>query len=157
LLLLPGALGLYHVLKEVSRAATFMATGLLAVAVPMFLASRGLIISITQLSDRYLQATDATMKAGYLASAELTLETQNIYATMALTILCAWTIILGVVMLKGALGKYIGYVVIAAGVFSLFSPFGVIFLEVPIILPFIGLILGAVWQIIVGVKLYKLG
>jgi hypothetical protein len=157
LLLLPGAMGLYVALKGVKQNAMLMATGFLAVAVPMFLASRGAIISLSQISDRYLQTTDVTMKSSYLATAELALETQNIYSAMAVILLCVWSIIVGVVMLKGPLGKYIGYVVIAAGVFTLFTPFGVIFMDVPIILPFIGLVLSGVWQLIVGVKLYRLG
>ena len=49
-----------------------------------------------------------------------------------------------------------GLLVIAAGILTLFSPFGVI-VGVPIIIPFIGLVLTAVWQLVVGTKLYKLG
>lgn len=96
------------------------------------------------------------MKAAYLASAELAIETQNIYAMMALILLFVAYIIIGLVMLKGVFGKRIGYLVIVAGILTLFSPFGVI-LEVPIIIPFIGLVLTAIWQLVVGAKLYKLG
>jgi hypothetical protein len=59
-------------------------------------------------------------------------------------------------MLKGDFGKRIGYLVIAAGILTLFTPFGVI-MEIPIVIPFVGLILTAVWQLVVGAKLYKLG
>jgi cellulose synthase/poly-beta-1,6-N-acetylglucosamine synthase-like glycosyltransferase len=95
------------------------------------------------------------MKAAYLASAELAIETQNMYATMGLTLLSVASIMIGLVMLKGVFGKHIGYVAIVAGVLSLFSPFGVM-LGIPVIIPFIGLVLMAVWQIVVGAKLYKL-
>ncbi len=156
LLLLPGFLALYFSLKDVKKTPMFIATGLLAVGVTMFLASRGLIISLSQLSGIYINTTSETMQAAYLASAELALETQNIYATMGLTLLCVASIIIGLVMLKGVFGKRIGYLVIAAGILTLFSPFGVI-LNVPIILPFIGLVLTAIWQLVAGVKLYKLG
>jgi hypothetical protein len=156
LLLLPGFLALYFALKDVKKAPMLIATVLLSVAVPMFLASRGLIISLSQISGRYMDTTNETMKAAYLASAELAIETQNIYATMALTLLCVASIIVGLVMLKGDLGKRIGYLVIVAGILTLSSPFGVI-LGVPIIIPFIGLVLTAVWQLVVGAKLYKLG
>jgi len=123
----------------------------------MFLASRGLIIALSQLSDRYINTTSETIQAAYLASAELALEIQNIYAAMGLTLsLCVASIIIGLVMLKGVFGKRIGYLVIAAGILTLFSPLGVI-LKVPIILPFVGLILTAIWQLVVGIKLYKLG
>ena len=156
LLLMPGALALYFSLKGVKKTHMFIATGLWLVAVPMFLASRGLIISISQISGRYMDTTNETMKAAYLASAELAIETQNIYAMMALSLLCIASIIIGLVMLKGVFGKRIGYLVIAAGTLTFFSPFGVI-LGVPIIIPFIGLVLTAVWQLVVGAKLYKLG
>ena len=61
-------------------------------------------------------------------------------------------------MLKGkeVFGKRIGYVVIGAGAFTLFGAITVI-MEVPIIVPIIGVILSAVWQVVVGAKLYKLG
>ncbi|GAI59037.1 unnamed protein product [marine sediment metagenome] len=157
LLLLPAVLALYFSLKDVKKTPMFMATGLWLLAVPMFLASRGLIISLSQISARYMATTNATMKAAYLASAELALETQNIYATMGLIFLAVASIIIGLVMLKGVFGKRIGYLVIVASIWTIFTPFGVIFMSIPFIIPFMGVILTAVWQIIVGAKLYKLG
>ena len=143
LLLLPGFLALYFSLKDVKKTPMYIATGLLAVGVTMFLASRGLIISLSQISGRYLETTSETMKAAYMASAELAIETQNIYATMGLILLCVASIIIGLVMLKGVFGKRIGYLVIASGILTIFPP--------------VGLALMATWQLIVGVKLYKLG
>jgi hypothetical protein len=154
-LLLPGAFGLFFLLKDVRKAAMFMATVLMMVAVPLFIASRGLIISISALSGRYLDTTSASMRESYLASAELALETQNMYAMIGLTLLSVWSIIVGYVMLKSGFGKRMGYVVVIAGLFTSFSSVGVM-LNVPMILPFIGLILTAVWQSIVGMKLFKM-
>jgi hypothetical protein len=156
LLLIPGGLGLYFALKDVRKTAMFFATALWLVASIMFLASRGIIIALSQISDSYLNTTDETMKAAYLASAELAIETQGIYAYMALICLSVASIIIGVVMLKGDFGKRIGYLVIAAGILTLFTPFQVI-MEVPTIILFIGIVLGAVWQLVVGARLYKLG
>jgi hypothetical protein len=59
-------------------------------------------------------------------------------------------------MLKGDFGKRLGYLVIVAGVWTLFTPLGVI-MEIPIIIPVMGVVLGAVWQLVVGAKLYRLG
>jgi hypothetical protein len=59
-------------------------------------------------------------------------------------------------MLKGAFSKWIGYLVIAAGILTFSTPAGVI-MEVPMIIPFIGIVLGGVWQLTVGFKLYRLG
>jgi hypothetical protein len=156
LLLMPGVLGLHFCLRHVRKTPMFIATGLWLAAIPLFLVSRGLIISLSRISGRYVDSTNETRRAAYLASAELAIETQNIYAMMALILLCVASIIIGLVMLKGVFGRGIGYVVIVAGILTLFSPFGVI-LKVPLIIPFIGLVLTAVWQIIVGAKLYRLG
>ena len=142
LLLLPGVLALYFSLKDVKKTPMLIATAMWSVAVPMFLASRGLIIALSQISDRYMETTSETMKAAYLASAELALETFNIYAMMGLILLGVASIIIGVVMLKGVFGK-IGYLVIAAGILTLFPP--------------LALALMAIWQLVVGIKLYKLG
>ena len=156
LLLLPGGLALYFSLKDVNRTIMFIATALWVLAVPMFLVSRGQIISLSQISSSYMDTTNETMKAAYLASAELALKTESIYAYMGLILLSVASIMMGLVMLKGGFGKRVGYLVIAAGIVTLFTPLGVI-LEIPIIINFIGILLGIVWQFVVGVKLYKLG
>ena len=158
-LLLPSGLALYFALKGVKKTPMFMATALWVLCVPMFLASRGQIIAISQISSRYLDTTNETMRASYLASAELALEIQNLYAMMGLILLSVASIIIGIVMLKGkeVFGKRIGYVVIGAGAFTLFGAISVNMEEVPIIFPIIGVILSAVWQVVVGAKLYKLG
>lgn len=157
-LLLPSVLALYFSLEGVNKTAMFMATALWALCVPMFLASRGQIIAISQISSRYLDTTDETMRAAYLASAELALETQNLYAMMGLILLSVASIIIGLVMLKGkeVFGKRIGYVVIGAGAFTLFGAITVI-TAIPIIVPVIGVILTAVWQFYIGFKLFRLG
>ena len=155
LLLMPGVLGLYFTLKNVKKTAMFIATAIWLIAPIMFLVSRGLILSLSQISDSYIEATSETVKAALLASAEHAIEIQNIYAIMALVCLNVASIIIGFVMLKGNFGKYIGYLAIAAGIFTLFTPFGVI-MQVPIVIPFIGLILTAVWQLAAGIKMYRL-
>jgi hypothetical protein len=158
-LLLPSGLALYFSLKGVKKTPMFIATALWVLCVPMFLASRGQIIAISQISSRYLDTTDEAMRAAYLASAELALETQNLYAMMGLILLSVASIIMGIVMLKGqeVFGKRIGYVVIGAGAFTLFGAISVTVEEVPIIFPIIGVILSAIWQFYIGAKLYKLG
>ena len=87
---------------------------------------------------------------------KLAIESQNIYATIALMLLCVASIIIGVVMLKGGFGGRLGYLAIAAGILTLFSPLGVM-IGVPLIVPFFGLVLMAVWQLLADAKLYRLG
>jgi len=157
LLLLPGGLALYFSLKDVKKTPMLIATGLWVVGVLMFLSSRGQIISLSQISGRYMETTNETMKAAYLASAEIALEIQNTYSMMGIILLlCVASIMIGLVMLKGVFGKFIGCLVIAAGIFSLYTPLGVI-LGVPTIILFIGIALSAIWQLLVGATLYKLG
>jgi hypothetical protein len=158
-LLLPSGLALYFSLKGVRKTPMFIATALWVLCVPMFLASRGQILAISQISSRYLATTNGAMRASYLASAELALETQNLYAMMGLILLSVASVIIGIVTLKGkeVFGKRIGYGVIGAGAFTLLGAVSVIVEEVPIIFPIIGVILTAIWQFYIGFKLYKLG
>jgi hypothetical protein len=137
ILLLPSGLALYFSLKGVKKTSMLIATAFWLLCVPMFLASRGQIFAISQISSRYLATTDVGLRASYLASAELALETQNLYAMMGLIFLSVASIIIGIVMLKGeeVFGKMIGYVVIGAGAFTFLGALTVIVEEVPIIFP----------------------
>ena len=71
-------------------------------------------------------------------------------------LLAVSSIIIGLVMLKGVFGKGVSYLVLLSGTLTLLGTMGVLLEPLTILAPF-GLILGAVWQIIVGVRLYKLG
>ena len=155
-LLLPGGLALYFSLKDVEKTAMLFATGLWLLCVPMFLASRGLIIALSQLSARYLATTNESMKAGYLTTAEFAIESQSMLSYLALIPLAVATIMIGMVMRKGVFGKGIANLVMIAGIWTFFTPLGVI-IKLPIVIPVIGVILGGVWQLIVGFKLYKIG
>ena len=159
ILLLPSGLAIYFSLKDVKKTPMFLATIIWVLCVPMFLASRGLILAISQISSRYLGTTNEALRASYIASAELAIETQNLYAMMGLILLSIASIIIGIVMLKGkeVFGKSIGYFVIAAGVFTLIGALSVVMQAVPIIFPIIGVTLTAIWQFVVGIKLVKLG
>jgi len=157
LLLFPGFLALYFTLWADDGAKMFMATAVATFSVVMFLVSRGLIISLSQVSGRYLATTDPTMKAAYLASAEMAERTQNVYSTIALIFLSLASILVGLVMLKGKIfSKPMSYIVILAGVFSIFTPFAVN-LGIPLVISLIGLILMLIWQVLVGIRLFKLG
>ncbi|UCF07935.1 MAG: hypothetical protein JSW28_09900, partial [Thermoplasmata archaeon] len=58
ILLLPSVLGLYFSLKGVKKTPMFIATAIWVLCVPMFIASRGLILAISQISGNYLDTTD---------------------------------------------------------------------------------------------------
>ena len=155
-LLMPGVLGLYLALKDVNKNYMLIAAALCLTSTIMFLVSRAQIFSLFPISGRYMAATSEIMKAAYLASAERALELANIYADIALMFLGVASILIGQVMLKGAFGKRVGYMVTVAGTLVLLGAFGIFLQPIAILVP-IGLILNAVWQTIVGIKLYKLG
>jgi hypothetical protein len=156
-LLFPGFLALYFTLRDDDRVKTFMATALGAFSVVMFFASRGLIISLSQVSGSYMDATTVSGKAAYLAAAELALETQNVYSTLALIFLSLASILIGLVMLKGkTFSKRISYIVILSGPFTILTPFQVN-LGLPLVISLIGLVLMLIWQFLVGIQLYKMG
>ena len=155
-LLMPGVLGLYLSLKDVKKTHMLIGTAVWLAAIPMFLVSRGQIISLLPISASYTATTSEIMKAAYVASVELAIDAANIYVVMALALLGVGSVIIGLVMLKGVFGKGTGYLVIVAGILILLGTCGVV-LEGLAILTLFGLILTAVWQIVVGAKLYKLG
>lgn len=158
LLLLPGGLALYFALKDVKKAPMFFATALWVLCVPLFIASRGLVLATTMLSNSYLNSSDEATKAAYLVIAEFAIETQNIYAMFALIFLSIASIIIGVVMLKGkeVFGNKIGFVVIGAGIFTLIGALTLV-LDIPVIVPVIGVILTITWQFVIGIKMFRLG
>jgi len=155
-LLMPGVLGLYLSLKDVKKTHMLIGTAVWLAAIPMFLVSRGQIISLLPISASYTATTSEIMKAAYVASVELAIDAANVYVAMALALLGVGCVIIGLVMLKGVFGKRIGYLVMVAGILILLGTCGVL-LEMLAILTLFGLVLTAVWQIIVGAKLYKLG
>ncbi len=156
LLLMPGVLGLYYSLRNVKRPHMLMATALWLLAVISFLISRSQIIALLPISGSYQATTSETMRAAYLVSAEHAIDLGNVFADMALMFLAVSSIIIGLVMRKGVFSKGISYLVMIAGVLTLLGTMGVL-LEPLTILTVFGLVLSAIWQIVVGIKLYKLG
>jgi hypothetical protein len=156
LLLMPGVLGLYVALKQVKKAHMLMGTALWLVAVVSFLVSRTQIISLFRISDSYHATTSEAMKAAYLVLAEHAIELSNVFSNIALMLLGIASILIGLVMLKGIFSRGLSYLVITSGTLTLLGAIGALFEPLTILVLF-GLTLGAIWQIIVGIKLYKLG
>lgn len=156
LLLMPGVLGLYFALKQVKKAHMLMGTALWLVAVVSFLVSRTQIISLFRIGGSYQATTSEGMKAAYLVLAEHAIELSNVFSNIALMLLGIASIIIGLVMLKGVFGKGLSYLVIISGTLTFLGAIGVLFEPLTILVLF-GLTLGAVWQIIVGIKLFRLG
>ncbi|UCE09683.1 MAG: hypothetical protein JSW61_12010 [Candidatus Thorarchaeota archaeon] len=155
-LLMPGVLGIYFSLKDVNKNSVFLGTAIWIFAVPMFLVSRGQVISLVSIAGEYAASTDPTLRVAYFVAIQYALDLSNAYAVMALDLLGVGGIILGLVMLKGVFSRRTGYLVILAGALTVMGTFGVI-LEPLTIGTLFGLILNGVWQVIIGIKLYTLG
>jgi hypothetical protein len=155
-LLMPGVLGLYFSLKDINKNQVFLGTAVWLAAIPMFLVSRGQIISLVTIVGSYTATADATLRAAYLATAHLAIVVANVYAGMSLVLLGFGSILIGGTMLRGVFSKRIAYLAIIAGTLLVVGTFGVLIQFLVIAAPF-GLILGGIWQMAAGVKLYKLG
>ena len=156
LLLLPGALGLYLSLKDVKKNYMLIAAAFLLVAVTLYLVSRGQIISLLPISSKYMAISSELTRTAYLVSADHAIEVANIYGNMALMLHQVGAIITGLVMLKGVYGRRTGYLVTIAGTMTFIGTFGIVLRPLSLFTLF-GLMLTGVWQMVVGVKLYKLG
>jgi hypothetical protein len=156
LLLLPAALGLYLSLKDVNKNYMLIAAASWSVSVTMYLVSRGQIMSLLPMGGRYATATSEAMRTAYLVSADQTIEGANIYGNMALMLHQVGSVIVGLVMLKGVYGRRTGTFVTVVGIMTFVGTFGVVLRPLSFFTLF-GLMLTAVWQVVVGVKLYKLG
>ncbi len=156
LLLLPAALALYLSLKDVNKNYMLIAAASWSIAVAMYLVSRGQILSLLPIGSGYAAATSEPVKAAHLVSAAQVIEVANIYGNMALMLHQAGSVLMGLVMLKGIYGRRTGYLVTIVATMTFIGTFGVVLRPLSFLTLF-GLMLTAVWQIIVGVKLYKLG
>jgi hypothetical protein len=156
LLLLPAALGLFLSLKHVNKNAMLLAAASWSAGVALYLVSRGQIMSLLPMSGEYTAAASEAMRAAYLVSADQTIEVANVYGNMALMLHQVGAIIMGLVMLKGVYGRRTGYFVTVVGTMTFVGTFGVVLRPLSFLTLF-GLMLTAVWQIVVGVKLYRLG
>ncbi len=77
-------------------------------------------------------------------------------SNIALLLLGIASIIIGSVMVNGVFSKRVSYLAIISGTLTLLGALGVVFEPITILVLF-GLTLGAVWQILAGIKLYKIG
>ncbi len=152
-LLLPGFFALYVALSRSARAPMVFVLAFMAISAPLFVVSRMHLFAATQLGELYA-AAGPEARIALLATAELAIESQNMTSTAALLLLCAASIITGLVMLRSEFSKWIGGAAIVAGGLTVFSPFAVM-LGVPVIVPFIGLVLGALWQMAAGWRLFR--
>lgn len=153
-LLFPGFLALYFALRKYDKVRMLMATVISALSVVMFFVSRGLIFTMSKITNSYKEAIDSST---YVVVAEVALKLQDVYSTIALILLSIASIFVGIVILRSKFfSMIIGYIIIFSGIFSIITPFAVN-LGIPLGISLIGLVLMLIWQITVGIKLFILG
>jgi hypothetical protein len=154
-LLLPAALGIYLALKDVNKNQMLIASTLWLMSVAMFLVSRGQIMSLYLLSSKYIAANSEVIKTAYLVSADSVIEVANMFGNMALVFFQSGSIIIGSVV-KGAFSKRTGNLVMVSAAMTIIGTLGVL-LKPLALFTLLGLISTAVWQMLLGRRLYRLG
>lgn len=158
ILLVPAVLALYLALKEVNRTQMLIASAFWGVTIAADLGTLMVWYSLVPLTDAYVAATGEVQRAAYVAAAVAVLGATNAGFTLAFFL--GWgvaTIIQSLVMLKGVFSKGVAYLGIIAGIVSLLAGLGTS--AVPAlgaVLP-IWFIIFAVWWLLVGFRLRKIG
>jgi len=153
ILFVPGMLALYSALRNEKRTHMVIATSLFAIAAALFLASMVLAYALIRLSESYVTAA-GTERAAYLAAWQLGRAASLTGLILAQSVASVAVIIVAAVLLKGAFGRGAAYLSIVAGVVGLIG-------SVPV--PWLFLVyatsnvLFAIWFLVVGYNLYKLG
>jgi len=157
-LFVPVVLALYLALKGVNKNAMLTATGFGGLFLALDLGVTDIAwIALTSLSQNYAAATTDVQRAAYVATANYALAIgavgMTVYSTLILSI---WLLITAVVMLKGIFSRVTAYLGIVASIagfvysISLFVPA----LAMSIV---IAMVLFAIWLLLAGYRLYKLG
>jgi hypothetical protein len=152
-LLVPGFLALHFRMRENAAGPTLAAVAFVIVSAALFVVARLSIVGLALMSETYLAASDSEQVA-YLASATVTAKIQDAISTGALLLLCVASLLAGVGMLSGAFPRWLAWTTIAAACTTTVSPFAVQ-LGLPLIIPFIGLFLTAVWQCTAGGLMFR--
>jgi Domain of unknown function (DUF4386) len=154
------AFSLYQALKGINRNAMVVGAGLKGLFAVLELATTWpAYAALITLSDRYAAATTDAQRAIYVASANYSTAVINSTVLKAYSILvpAVGTLLIGLVMRKGLFNKgtaYLGVVTGVLGIVSVVGPLFVSALDPTIVLTSL---LTAVWFLLVGFRLYKLG
>jgi len=156
LFVVPAALALYFALKGVNRSAIIAAASFHGLFAILHLAIGPNYLSLVTLSQDYLASTSSAQSAAYVAAANYVFATDNVAFSVVLLVGGIAVLISGLVMLKGVFSKPVGYLGIAAGVLGIVAgPTSLV--PTLLIVEVIFVLLVAVWDLLVGYRLYRLG
>lgn len=152
--LIPPVLALYLALKDMSRTRILIASGLALFGVVLFQGAVIVNYSLVRLSTGYAAAMSESERVAYAVAANLVIEATLAGITVGDIFFGVAVLIVSLVMLKGIFGKGTAYFGIVAGVVLLLGSIPLPALAVFFILSFVII---AVWFVVVGSRLYKLG
>jgi len=158
ILLLPAVFALYLTLKGINKNAMLAASGFggLFVALDLGVIAVSAIALVT-LSQNYAAATSDIQRTAYVATASYSLAVISVSERVFSSVIPSlWGLITGVVMLRGIFSKSTAYLGIAASIVG-FAYSISIFAPSLAILVVIEVLIFAVWFMLAGYRLYRLG
>lgn len=159
-LFVPVALSLYVVLKEINRNLMLFATACVALFIVLDLAITWTnYATLITLSGKYAKAASEAQRAIVITAADypyLVLESRLLFVYNTL-VLAVGILMIGFVMMNGTFGKRIAYLGIAIGILGVVSVAGPVFVSALSVTIILTSALTAVWVVLVGYRLYRLG
>jgi hypothetical protein len=119
LLLIPGILAIYIVLKDVNASTMLIATAVGLVASIQVGWIAPLVLSEVVLSDGYMAATSETLRNTYVVVAALIRGALSAAYLMRFSLLFLYMLLVGLVMRRGVFGRGIAYLSILGGLIGL--------------------------------------
>lgn len=161
ILAVPVVLALYLALKGINKNAMLAAAGFGGLAIALDLGVTEITwVALIALSQNYSAATSSVQQAAYVATADYAVAITSVSGTIYGSIIVAfWPLITSLVMWKGIFSRATAYVGIAASIIciayglTVFVPYSS-FVDA---LQAIAIMLLAIWLLLTGSGLYRLG
>ena len=160
LLFIPAAFALYLALKGVNRSAMLLATAFLGLFVVLDLAvTWPNFASLITLSGNYAAAANDAQRATYVGAANYAsaVLASHLEAVYAIGVPSLGILLIGLVMLKGIVGKSTAYIGVVTGILGIVAVGGPIIVSMLGVTVIITSILTTVWVLLVGIRLVRLG
>jgi len=159
-LFVPVALALYLALHRINRNAMLLATACVGLFVVLDLAVTWTsYASLISLSGTYAAATNDAQRAAVVAAATYpsAVVESSLLGVYVILVPAVGILVTGLVMLKGVFSKSTAYVGLASGILGIVSVAGPVFVSALGVTVIIASVLIAVWALLVGYRLYRLG
>jgi len=157
ILVIPALISLYFALKGINKSSMLVAMGIVALWVFLDLGVTEFnSLTLVSLAQNYNAATDATLRAAYLAAANGPLAAIPIATFYSYFVGSLGFLIASIVMLKGVFRKIVGIVGIISNALGIIAAF-VLFAPrlAGLIVP--TLLMYGLWNMLVGAQLIRLG